>query len=1088
MKQKRLSSLRQNILNKKSALNKEKKEKIILTNIYPYYIPVKFHDITNKDDELLMKKKIFNYSKNLNYLSLGSSNINSFKSIKKNNSNLKNTYNINNMKEKSLNKSQKNYLISHSIDKTNSNNNSKDLINKKENNYQINNLIYNNIFNNKNKKQKNNLSVSKIKINKGNTTFFSDSGGKIKKIDKNISDFSISKIQKKKENSLSSINNNKSSEKKKNILFKKNLHNIDLLSNGKAIFKNMMNGNQDYRKFLFNEKISNIDKKNKVQLDENKNEMMEIIKDNKIKNKGLIQLYNQQNNIANQNKKNKNSIKYPSFNSPKHIAINNSNLYNMSKGDISYKKPLMILSPSSNNSITKNKKDDKMREYNLLLEKNEMNLFNLLSDKIGKKNENDNNSTNKINNSSNPKSKKNVDHLQIFSQSDINKNWNSNNVTNINIDQINNLTKNLENVKKKLKLKKPITNNKTEFLLKKEKEVENFNRIIEKYTNLPKNNKEITKKVNDEKENNIKNKKNDFISKKLIGADKKEEEFGNISEISKGSTAVRDSNYYMQKSKNLIEYIKGYYEKYNKYPETKINFYLYGRRIGQGAFGKVNLGLNVLTGRVVAIKSFKKTSETKFYSNMKKILYETNLMKRFNHPNITKILEVFHDEDYMLIIMEYINGGNLFSFVKKRRKLSEKTAKFLFKQIILGIRHIHSQNIAHRDIKLENIIIDLNNNVKICDFGIGKVLNSPDEILYDKCGTPMYMAPEIILCNKKRGYKGFPVDIWSSGITLYIMLSGALPFNIKNRSTVDEFSLSDMRDKNENSDLKYQIVNNKPKKIKNISNEAKNLLNRLLDKNPEKRPTCDEILNHPWLKNNNIEVDNNKYHLFTKAEMTMMSKTYIDYRKGELEDLRENFTITNLKSDEIKLCEKNITTKSSILAPFNSAMNNNNSVSSSFCYSMDKFDDFNNSKIKLENDLIIFNNKVKEFNLNYEINNNQEVDNGMLINTKSEASSSISGKNYSVISHNDNKKNIEKASKNSDDMIEYQVKESKKDNNYFNEKTNIIDVNNPKVIKILNEIESFGYQKEYVINCIKNNALCHASTVFYLLKNYGDIE
>ena len=1086
MKHKRLSSLRQNILNKKSAINKDKKEQIILTNIYPYSIPVKFHDISNKNDELLMKKKIFNYSKNINYLSLGSSNINSFKSIKKNNSNLKNTYNANNMKDKSINKSQKNYMISHSIDKTNSNNNSKDLISKKENNFQLNNLIYNNLFSNKNKKQKNNLSVSKIKINKGNITFFSDSGGKIKNIDKNISDFSMSKIQKKKENSLSSINN-KSSEKKKNILFKKNLHNIDLLSNGKAIIKNMMNGNQDYRKFLFNEKINNLDKKNIAQFDENKNEMIEIINDSKIKNKGLIQLYNQQNNIANQNKKNKNSMKYPSFNSPKHMAINNSHLYNMSKGDISYKKPLMILSPSSNNSINKNKKDDKMREYNLLLEKNEINLFNLLSDKIGKKNEKDNNSCNKINNSSNPKSKKNVDHLQIFSQSDTNKNWNSSNVTNININHINNLTNNIENVKKKLKLKKPITNNKTEFLLKKEKEVQNFNRIIEKYTNLPKNNKENSKKINDEKESNIKNKKNDLISKKLINADK-EEIFENISEISKGSTAVRDSNYYMQKSKKLIEYIKDYYEKYNKYPETKINFYLYGRRIGQGAFGKVNLGLNVLTGRVVAIKSFKKTSETKFYSNMKKILYETNLMKRFNHPNITKILEVFHDEEYMLIIMEYINGGNLFSFVKKRRKLSEKTAKFLFRQIILGIRHIHSQNIVHRDIKLENIIIDLNNNVKICDFGIGKVLNSPDEILYDKCGTPMYMAPEIILCNKKKGYKGFPVDIWSSGITLYIMLSGSLPFNIKNKSTADEFSLSDMRDKNENSDLKYQIVNNKPKKIKNISNEAKNLLNRLLDKNPEKRLTCDEILNHPWLKNNNIEIDNNKYHLFTKAEMTMMSKTYIDYRKGELEDLRENFTITNLKSDEIKLCEKNITTKSSILAPFNSAMNDNNSVSSSFCYPMDKFDDFNNSKIILENDLIIFNNKVKEYNLNYEINNNQEVDNGMLINTKSEVSSSVSGKNHSVISHNDNKKNMEKENKNSDDANEYQVKENKKDNNYFNEKNNIIDVNNPKIIKILNEIETFGYQKEYVINCIKNNVLCHASTVYYLMKNYGDIE
>ena len=134
-------------------------------------------------------------------------------------------------------------------------------------------------------------------------------------------------------------------------------------------------------------------------------------------------------------------------------------------------------------------------------------------------------------------------------------------------------------------------------------------------------------------------------------------------------------------------------------------------------------------------------------------------MKRFNHPNITKILEVFHDEEYMLIIMEYINGGNLFNFVKKRRKLSEKTAKFLFRQIILGIKHIHSQNIVHRDIKLENIIIDLNNNVKICDFGIGKVISSADELLYDKCGTPMYMTTEIILSNKKYDYNRYHVYI-----------------------------------------------------------------------------------------------------------------------------------------------------------------------------------------------------------------------------------------------------------------------------------------------------------------------------------------
>ena len=113
-------------------------------------------------------------------------------------------------------------------------------------------------------------------------------------------------------------------------------------------------------------------------------------------------------------------------------------------------------------------------------------------------------------------------------------------------------------------------------------------------------------------------------------------------------------------------------------------------------------------------------------------------MKKLNHPNITKILEMFEDEEYILIIMENINGGNLFSYVKKRRKLTEKISKFLFRQIILGIKYIHSQNIVHRDIKLENILLDLNNTVKICDFGISRILSSPDDLLFEQSGTPIY--------------------------------------------------------------------------------------------------------------------------------------------------------------------------------------------------------------------------------------------------------------------------------------------------------------------------------------------------------------
>jgi serine/threonine protein kinase len=450
---------------------------------------------------------------------------------------------------------------------------------------------------------------------------------------------------------------------------------------------------------------------------------------------------------------------------------------------------------------------------------------------------------------------------------------------------------------------------------------------------------------------------------------------------------------------------------------------------------------------------------------MKKILSETDLMKKLNHPNVTKILEMFEDDEYILIAMEYINGGNLFSFVKKRRKLSEKTAKFLFKQIILGIKHIHSKKIVHRDIKLENILIDLNNNIKICDFGIGRILKSEKQLLYDKCGTPMYMAPEILLSSKTKGYEGFPVDIWSSGISLYIMLSGTLPFNLKNN---ESSSMSD-ESNNNNIELQYSIINKEPKKVEKISDEARDLLKGLLNKNPKRRLTIEQILNHPWLmdeEKNNNKKKNKKYHLFTKAEMIMLSKTYIDYRNGLIEDLKENFTISNLKLENKENPDKNkklknITTKSSLLAPYNTLIQNEESLSEDY---QDEFDDLANPKIKLENEILIINNKTKEFNLNYELNNNGECDNGMLINTKTE-----------TISSANNQSQISSRNENEDDL----------DDNSDNDENE--DEHEKKTEKILEEIERIGYDRKYVMNCVKNNELCHASAIFYLMMNYKDI-
>ena len=131
-------------------------------------------------------------------------------------------------------------------------------------------------------------------------------------------------------------------------------------------------------------------------------------------------------------------------------------------------------------------------------------------------------------------------------------------------------------------------------------------------------------------------------------------------------------------------------------------------------------------------------------------------MKNLRHNSIVKILETVETEKYILIIMENVSGGDLLSFVKKRTKLNEKTAKIIFKQLILAIKYIHSRNIIHRDIKLDNILIDLNNNIKLCDFGVGKQIHK-GELLNDQCGTPAYIAPEIV---RNDSYEGPPVDLW----------------------------------------------------------------------------------------------------------------------------------------------------------------------------------------------------------------------------------------------------------------------------------------------------------------------------------------
>ena len=540
----------------------------------------------------------------------------------------------------------------------------------------------------------------------------------------------------------------------------------------------------------------------------------------------------------------------------------------------------------------------------------------------------------------------------------------------------------------------------------------------------------------------------------------------------KKNILMNQGKYFLKESERLSKYIHDYYVRNDYYPKSQISFYKYGRLIGQGAFGKVNLGLHILTGRFVAIKSFNK-NKLKNERARNKIYHEINLMRNLKHSSVVQLLDTFETEKYILLIMENIAGGDLLSFVKKRTKLNEKMSKFIFKQILQALKYIHSKHIVHRDIKLDNVLIDLNNNIKLCDFGVGKMIHE-NEVLLDQCGTPAYIAPEILV---NKGYDGFSVDVWSSGVVLYTMLSGMVPFKANNLS-----------------DLQNMIITGSFKEIHGISKDCNDLLHKLLQVNPKKRITIDEALNHPWIQG--VEGDN-KLTLFTKAEMVLLSKNYFDYRKCTKEEMIENFSLKNLDTKN-NIENKNKFTKSIILAPFNTSYMDDE---------LKKTHDEEN--LNIENNIILFDENINVLNRQYELNNNGEIDHGVLIN-RSKMSSTRSNKlnegNKNILKEEELKEKSKSKSKDVNDNIDIEEEQIKKfpennlkkiinnnkekENDIINKnKGNIMNYTNTfNIEEILNEdavknVEKFGYDKDYIKKCVINNEINYCFATYYLLLN-----
>ncbi|XP_057509858.1 CBL-interacting protein kinase 18-like [Actinidia eriantha] len=259
-----------------------------------------------------------------------------------------------------------------------------------------------------------------------------------------------------------------------------------------------------------------------------------------------------------------------------------------------------------------------------------------------------------------------------------------------------------------------------------------------------------------------------------------------------------------------------------------MNRYDFGRLLGQGNFAKVYYGRNLESGQSVAIKVIDKEKVLKI-GLIDQTKREISVMRLVKHPNVVQLYEVMATKTKIYFIMEYAKGGELFHKVAKGR-LKEDVARKYFQQLICAVDFCHSRGVYHRDLKPENLLLDENGNLKVTDFGLSALAESKrqDGLLHTTCGTPAYVAPEVI---SRRGYDGVKADIWSCGVILFVLLAGHLPFHDSN--------LMEMYRKISKADFKCPNW---------FPLEVRKLLCRILDPNPYTRIPIAKIMENPWFR------------------------------------------------------------------------------------------------------------------------------------------------------------------------------------------------------------------------------------------------
>ncbi|XP_035549100.1 CBL-interacting serine/threonine-protein kinase 24-like [Juglans regia] len=297
----------------------------------------------------------------------------------------------------------------------------------------------------------------------------------------------------------------------------------------------------------------------------------------------------------------------------------------------------------------------------------------------------------------------------------------------------------------------------------------------------------------------------------------------------------------------------------------KVGKYEVGRTIGEGTFAKVKFARNTETGESVAMKVLAKTTILK-HKMVDQIKREISIMKIVRHPNIVRLHEVLAGQTKIYIILEFVSGGELFDKIVHQGKLHENECRRYFQQLIDAVAHCHNKGVYHRDLKPENLLLDGKGNLKVSDFGLSALPQQGAGLLRTTCGTPNYVAPEVL---GNQGYDGAAADLWSCGVILYVLMAGYLPF--------DETHLPTLYKKISAAEFSCPFW---------FSPGVKSLIHKILDPNPETRIQIEGIKKVPWFQKNYVPV---KHREDAEVNLDDVCAVFDDIEENYAAEQSENY-------------------------------------------------------------------------------------------------------------------------------------------------------------------------------------------------------